>query len=140
MFCRNCGNELFQGASVCTKCGAQVGAGGNYCPNCGQQSDPLAVVCVKCGYQLSGQPVAAAPGTEQKSKMVAGLLGILLGWTGAHNFYLGFTGKAVAQLLISVLSCFILSPVSAIWGIIEGIFILTGKTTADAKGVPLKDN
>lgn len=123
---------------MCTQCGAQVGSGTNYCPNCGQQSDPLAVVCVKCGYQLSGQPVVA-PGMEQKSKMAAGLLGIFLGALGIHNFYLGFTGKALAQLLISVLSCGMLSPVSGIWGLIEGIMILTGSSNIDAKGMPLKD-
>lgn len=138
MYCKNCGNELFQGASVCTQCGAQVGVGSSYCPNCGQQSDPLAVVCVKCGYQLSGQPMAPAA-AEQKSKLAAGLLGIFLGALGIHNFYLGFTGKALAQLLISVLSCGILSPVSGIWGLIEGIMILTGSSNVDAKGMPLKD-
>ncbi len=138
MYCKNCGNELFQGASVCTQCGAPVGGGTGYCPNCAQQCDPLAVVCVKCGYQLSGQPVAPA-GTEQKSKLVAGLLGIFLGALGIHNFYLGFTGKALAQLLISVLSCGALSPVSWIWGLIEGIMILTGSSNVDAKGIPLKE-
>lgn len=76
---------------------------------------------------------------EQKSKMVAGILGILLGAFGVHNFYLGYTGKAVAQLLISVLSCFFLAPASAIWGLIEGIFILIGKINVDAKGNALKD-
>lgn len=138
MYCRNCGNELFQGASVCTRCGVQVGVGGNFCPNCGQQSDPLAVVCVKCGYQLAGRPMSA-PGTEQKSKLVAGLLGIFVGSLGIHNFYLGFTNKAVAQLLISVLSCGGLAVVSAIWGFIEGIMILTGSINVDAKGIPLKE-
>ena len=39
-----------------------------------------------------------------KSKMAAGLLGIFLGSLGIHNFYLGYTGKAVAQLLITILS------------------------------------
>lgn len=138
MYCKNCGKELFQGASVCTQCGVQVGVGTNYCPNCGQQSDPLAVVCVKCGYQLSGQPVAPV-GMEQKSKLTAGLLGIFLGALGIHNFYLGFTGKALAQLLISALSCGVLSPVSGIWGLIEGIMLLTGSISVDAKGMPLKE-
>ena len=36
----------------------------------------------------------------QKSKIAAGLLGIFLGSFGVHNFYLGYTGKAVAQLLL----------------------------------------
>ena len=74
-----------------------------------------------------------------KSKIAAGLLGIFLGALGIHNFYLGFTGKAVAQLLISILSCGTLSWASAIWGLIEGILLLTGSMNVDADGNPLKD-
>lgn len=40
-------------------------------------------------------------GYAQKSKIVAGLLGLFLGTLGVHNFYLGYTGKAVAQLLLT---------------------------------------
>ena len=76
---------------------------------------------------------------EQKSKMTAGLLAIFLGWLGIHNFYLGNKKRAIIQLLISVCSCFFLSPVSSIWGIIEGVQILTGKITTDADGNPLAD-
>lgn len=64
-------------------------------------------------------------------------MGIFLGALGIHNFYLGYTGKAVAQLLITLLSCGVLSVVSAIWGLIEGIFILTGSIYTDANGIPL---
>ena len=70
---------------------------------------------------------------------MAGLLGIFLGAYGVHNFYLGNTGKAVAQLLISVLSCFTLSFVSGVWGLVEGIMILCGNINKDAKGNLLKD-
>ena len=69
--------------------------------------------------------------------MAAGLLGIFLGCFGVHNFYLGYTGKAVAQLLITVLSCGLLWIVSAIWGLVEGIMILSGSITVDAEGNPL---
>ena len=74
-----------------------------------------------------------------KSKIAAGLLGIFLGSLGVHNFYLGYTGKAVAQLLISILSCGILSAVSGLWGLIEGILILTGEISTDADGITLRD-
>ncbi|NYE96333.1 TM2 domain-containing membrane protein YozV [Psychromicrobium silvestre] len=86
------------------------------------------------------QPAYVAGG-EQKSKIAAGLLGIFLGAFGVHNFYLGYTGKAVAQLLITVLSLGILSWASWIWGLIEGILILTGSQNfrTDARGVPLRD-
>lgn len=70
-------------------------------------------------YGYGGYPMMSS-----KSKLAAGLLGIFLGGLGVHNFYLGHTGKAVAQLLISLLSFGFLAPVSSIWGLIEGILIL----------------
>lgn len=76
--------------------------------------------------------------SNSKSKIAAGLFGIFLGSFGVHNFYLGYTGKAIAQLLITVLSCGVLSFVSAIWGFIEGILILAGDMK-DANGMDLKD-
>lgn len=65
------------------------------------------------------------PMVSSKSKIAGGLLGIFLGALGVHNFYLGHTGKGVAQLLISLLSFGLLAPVSSIWGLVEGILILT---------------
>jgi TM2 domain-containing membrane protein YozV len=86
-------------------------------------------------------PVVPYGATAPRSKMAAGLLGIFLGAFGVHNFYLGFTGKAVAQLLITLLSLGILGIVSAIWGLVEGIMILTARpgtpNAFDAHGVPL---
>lgn len=130
MYCRNCGNTMDNGAAVCVKCGVASGQGTAFCPNCGAQTPAGAAVCVKCGVTL-GQPVNAA---EQKSKMTAGLLGIFLGGLGIHNFYLGYTGKAIAQIVLSL--CF---GAGAIWGLIEGIMILTGSINKDANGIPLKD-
>ncbi len=130
MFCRNCGNEMDNAAAVCVKCGVAAGNGANYCHNCGAQSAPGAAVCTSCGVAFA-QPV---PAGEQKSKLAAGLLGIFLGGLGVHNFYLGFTGKAVAQIILSL--CF---GIGGIWGLIEGIMILCGKIDKDAKGIPLKD-
>ena len=82
---------------------------------------------------------APLPPYEPKSKMAAGLLGIFLGSLGVHNFYLGFTGKAVAQLLITLLTCGIGGAISGIWGLIEGIMILTGSIAVDGHGVPMKE-
>ena len=81
---------------------------------------------------------ASAP-VGNKSKLAAALFAFFLGTFGVHNFYLGYTGKAVAQLLITLLSCFILSPVSSIWAIVEGVLILTGEINSDASGNSLKD-
>ena len=88
-------------------------------------TNPTVNVNVNTGYNNPN------PNTQQKSKIAGGLLGIFLGGLGVHNFYLGYTGKAVAQLLISLLSCGFLAWASAIWGLIEGILILTGSISVD---------
>ena len=110
-----------------------------FCTNCGSEVADNAYVCVKCGAKVNNTTNPVNTNPEAKSKLVAGLLWIFLGCFGVHNFYLGNTGKAVAQLLITVLSCFILAVVSEIWGLIEGILILTGSIKTDAKGIELKD-
>ena len=74
-----------------------------------------------------------------KSKTLAGVLGIVLGCLGVHNFYLGYTSKGVVQLLMTVLSCGFLGAVSWIWGLVEGIMILSGSINQDGRGLPLKD-
>jgi len=82
-------------------------------------------------------PIALDP--SAKSKVAAGVLGILLGALGIHNFYLGYMGKGLAQLLLTLLSCGYLGVVSWIWGLIEGIMILTGSIAVDAQGRRLQN-
>lgn len=111
-----------------------------FCTNCGTELNEEQDICLKCGVRVNkneGGNINRDP--NAKSKIAAGLLGIFLGALGVHNFYLGYTGKAVAQLLISILSCGILSVVSAVWGLIEGIMILSGSINTDANGKPLSD-
>ena len=85
-----------------------------------------------------GQPgTVVPPGYQPRNRIAAGLLAILVGCLGVHNFYLGFTGRALAQLLMTILSCGILAVVSQIWAIVEGIQILTGHMVCDARGVPM---
>lgn len=137
MFCKNCGQPyVTDDAVMCVKCGAQKGVGNNYCPNCGQPIPVGNQVCMNCGIALNSAKYGQK-GT--KSKIAAGLLGIFLGAFGVHNFYLGYTGKAVAQLIITVVTCGIASPISAIWGFVEGIMILTGSINTDADGNFLND-
>ena len=75
----------------------------------------------------------------QKSKIAVLLFGILLGALGVHNFYLGFTSRGVAQLLISVLTLGILAFIPAIWALVEVIVIFTDDNAIDANGIPLKN-
>ncbi|QDQ97818.1 TM2 domain-containing protein [Tomitella fengzijianii] len=71
---------------------------------------------------------------SDKQKLVAGLLQIFVGWTGAGRFYLGDNGMGVAQLLVSVFTC----GIGALWPLIDGILILMGNVR-DSQGRPLRD-
>ena len=129
-FCPNCGKEVAEGVQFCENCGAPV--------NATQQAAPQ--VQVQNGQPV--QPMQQVPaGTQQKSKLCAGLLGIFLGTFGVHNFYLGYTGKAVTQLLVALLggivTCGIATVAVEIWGLVEGIMILSGSINTDANGIPL---
>lgn len=114
-----------------------------FCTNCGNKVDENQETCLNCGKILKNpnpnNNYRNTPVGPAKSKIVAGLLGIFLGAFGIHNFYLGYNGKAVAQLLLTVLSCCILSGITALWGFIEGILILCGNIDKDAQGNTLVD-
>lgn len=64
-------------------------------------------------------PATPPPGAEKKE--LAGLLGILFGWTGAHKFVLGYTKEGVIQLIVSLVTC----GAFGIVGLVEGIIYLT---------------
>ena len=74
-----------------------------------------------------------------KSKIAAGILAVTIGCLGIHNFYLGNMGKAIGQLLLTVLgSCILIGPLAAyIWALVEGVQIFMGKVEKDGKGVQL---
>lgn len=142
-FCKNCGEAYMTDEAVmCVKCGAPKGQGFHYCHNCGKPVEPQAAVCLNCGV-----PNQAPIPANAKSKMAAGLLGIFLGAFGVHNFYLGYTSRAVLQLVLTIvglcLSCIVVGVFLVlgieIWGLVEGIMILTGKINTDGNGVPLGD-
>ena len=79
-------------------------------------------------------------GRVQKSRTTAGILGILLGFVGAHRFYLGHKGWAVLQVTLFVLTFSFTFGTVGLWGLIEGIMILckTKSFSRDASGVPIK--
>lgn len=105
-----------------------------YCTKCGAINDDLAQFCTNCQSPLtpvSGgyQPMQSVnPGgmTDWKAlgadkKMVAGILGILVGSLGVHKFVLGYTTEGLIQIAITIVTC----GVGGIVGLIEGIIYLT---------------
>lgn len=81
-------------------------------------------------------PVTGVPYSD-KSKTVAGLLQFLglFGLAGIGRIYAGHTGLGVAQLLVGFVTC---GLGALIWGVIDGVLILTGNVN-DPMGRPLRD-
>lgn len=125
----------------CTYCKKSMDDEMNYCPNCGSpqgEKEEVKTEKVEEKSTYSSNVASDMP----KSKIAAGLLGIFLGGLGIHNFYLGYTSKAVAQLLLSLVGwilCGIGPIVASTWGFVEGILILCGSITEDANGITLGD-
>lgn len=62
---------------------------------------------------------------NNKDKIAAGILGILLGALGIHKFYLGYKKEGLIMLLVSLLTFGIGACVMEVIGIIEGVIYLT---------------
>lgn len=160
--CKNCGNLFDDALGTCPACGAPVVVESKAAdpqpqaqPDVASQQPYQQQPYQRQAYQQPYQQQAyqqqpyqqqgyqqqpyQQPGyyptmsNQPKSRLVAGLLGILLGGLGIHNFYLGFTSKAVIQIVVSFLTC----GLGGIWGFIEGIMIFVGSINADANGIPL---
>ncbi len=121
MYCRNCGLEIDEKASVCIHCGVSAGKGDKYCQNCGTTSNPNEQACLSCGVQLAG---------TGKDWLTTLLLSAFLGYLGIHRFYTGHTAIGVIQLLTGG-GC-------GIWALVDLIMIVT-KNYTDAEGNPLSD-
>lgn len=75
-----------------------------------------------------------APAPSPKSRLAYVLLGFFLGMLGIHNFYAGYTGRALTQLLLNIFLCWtgVVPLAICIWIIVE---ICT--VTTDAQGFKL---
>ncbi len=150
-FCANCGRPVAVAApgaapqatppAQSQQPGAQPGHDEMFCWSCGAVIKKQAEICVKCGVRVAGQPgipaqndTAATGQASEKSRVTAGILGILLGGLGIHSFYLGQIGKGIGQIAVTVFTC----GIGSIWGFIEGIIIIAGGNWKDGKGKLLR--
>lgn len=68
-----------------------------------------------------------------KSRTVFIVLAIFLGNFGVHNFYAGYIGRAIAQVLITVITGWLIFPLLMVWlwAVIEACTV-----TEDANDIP----
>lgn len=96
---------------------AQSGDAGRdekYCHACGSVIRKEAEICPSCGVRQHDVSATEAG----KDRVTAGVLAILLGWMGAHKFYLGYNTMGILYL------CFFWTGIPAILGLAEGIIYL----------------
>ena len=98
-----------------------------FCTACAQEMSKEAMACPKCGHPNSSKRAVVGV----KSRITAGVLGILLGGLGIHKFYLNKAGMG----LVYIIFCWTFVP--AIIGFIEGIIYLVqdDKTFSEKQGV-----
>ena len=156
--CKNCGSPVEESYNNCPNCGAILEQTEPNQVNNVQMNNPQPQMNEQQNYnqmnnsqpqmnsqqnynqmnnpqpQINNQQVVNND-PNAKSKMAAGLLGIFLGAWGIHNFYLGNTGRGVAQIILTLVTC----GIASLWGFIEGILILCGSIKTDAQGRPLRD-
>ena len=125
MKCEYCDNPVPNGVNRCPSCGAPI--------SCHSAKDD--VVDVVNMLRVSDQTESRNSYllADQKNRLAYIISAVFLGEFGIHNFYAGYIGRGIAQLLISVLSFGILFWVSWIWALIEAAVI-----QKDAKGVLFK--
>ena len=109
MNCPNCHNVIADGSNFCSYCGAKI-------------------MLNQVNISYNNQQYIVSSG---KSRIAYILLGIFLGSWGIHNFYAGYTDKAIIQLVLGLISC---GMISAIWAIIDVCTV-----TCDANGFAFTD-
>ncbi len=80
-------------------------------------------MCLNCGVAVSGTGAAVKSSGTNDEWLIAMLLAMFLGSFGAHNFYLKRNSIAIAQLVLGLCSCFI---ISGIWSLVDWAMILSG--------------
>jgi TM2 domain-containing membrane protein YozV len=103
-----------------------------FCKECGSKLPDTAVICVKCGVPTGVAPIPSGT-SAAKSRVAFVLFGLFLGTLGIHNFYAGYTTRAVIQLLITLLTGWLIVPLIGVW-----IWVLIEVITVekDAKDIP----
>ena len=144
MYCEYCGSEIAEGSSFCSSCGRPLTEETPIQKP--QQAQPMQQV-------QPAQPVIVQqippyyPSMQisDKSKGTAAILAFFLGGVGAHRFYVGKTGSAIAMLLMNLIGIPLLcagigAPIciaAGIWQLVDFIIILSGSFT-DSLGRILK--
>jgi len=117
-----------------------------FCPKCGKETPENQAFCASCGAPLAESAKQGAPSTgagiSQKSRLATTLFAFFLGQFGAHRFYIGKTGTAIAMLVLTIVGWatfwlivgFVFLGIVWVWNLIDFIFAVAGMMK-DGKGL-----
>ncbi len=103
MYCKNCGNEVKEGVKFCENCGKGINELGNN--------------------NININVINSIDGGKKKNKWVTILLAIFLGGIGAHKFYEGKVGAGLLYLIL----CW--TGIPAFFALFDIIIVLLNKPT-----------
>ena len=130
MKCEYCENSIPDGVQRCPSCGAPIRYAKD-CINSSAEKSSMQKNVYASTNEVSVHPLDPYLYVNKKSRTIYVVLAIFLGHIGVHNFYAGYIGRGVAQLLITILTFGFLFWISWIWAIIEAC-----AETHDGRSVP----
>ena len=117
MYCRNCGNELADGAAMCVKCGFVKGEGTNYCDHCGKPTSEGQAMCTSCGFSLVNSKKGGGGKSDSglmrtnENKVFGGVCAGLEKYKGVNRYILrivfvliGCSGIGIVAYIVACLS------------------------------------
>ena len=99
----------------CSHCGAEISEGVQFCPKCGTPTAAPAQIAAKSD---TGAAKESTADISPKSRVAATLFAWFLGIFGAHRFYVGKTGSAVAMLVLGIIG------LATLWLFVGTIFLI----------------
>ena len=90
------------------------------CSECGKQISDKAKVCPNCGAPIGANGKAVT--VSGLKRTVALVFAIFVFWLGWHNFYLGYKGKAMIEMIVGLVGVFTM-PFGLGWLILFVLFI-----------------
>lgn len=121
MKCEYCANEGSDDVMRCPNCGAELRVSSPQFSSDAFQRQRFSEETAQAQAWTSATNAWQNPYlfVPRKSRVAYVLLAIFLGELGVHNFYAGYVGRGMTQLLITLLSFGLLFWVSWIWAVVE---------------------
>ena len=116
----------------CPFCAEDVLYEARKCKHCGELLDPSLSSAQQNRPPIHINNYVPPTPTPAKPRVAYVLLGIFLGSLGIHNFYAGYAGRGVVQLLITLLTGWLILPLFVVW---IWVLVEVCSVTTDASGV-----